>query len=192
MSQPTPDGSMTREAIASLRQTHIGALFLQAHRAYAVRALHKLHAYGYVDLTHALSLALASIDLEGNRLNTLAERLSITKQAAGQLVDDLQAKGYLHRTPDPGDGRATLIKFTEKGWHFLEDAHRIKQEIEAEYGAILSDEELEQLRRLLQRLIHPPNTSQSVSHRRASAEQESSNQPTPQVYTEPNAKGNLP
>jgi DNA-binding MarR family transcriptional regulator len=158
MTQPTLEGSISREALASLRQTHIGALFLQAHRSYAARALQRLHASGYLDLTNSLTLALASIDLDGTHLTALAERLNVTKQAAGQLVDDLQSKGYLQRTPDPDDRRATLIKFTDKGWRFLQDAHRIKHEIEADYSTILGEVGLNQLRDLLQQLITPPGS----------------------------------
>ncbi|MFY1692146.1 MarR family transcriptional regulator [Plantactinospora sp. WMMB782] len=34
----------------------------------------------------------------------LADRLGVTKQAAGQIVDDLERRGYLRREPHPGAG----------------------------------------------------------------------------------------
>lgn len=55
------------------------------------------------------------IDLEGTRQSTLAERVGITKQAVGQLVDDLQEAGVLARVPDPDDRRAKRVVFTAKG-----------------------------------------------------------------------------
>ncbi|MBA2367129.1 MAG: MarR family transcriptional regulator [Actinobacteria bacterium] len=36
----------------------------------------------------------------------LAERASVTKQAIGEVVSDLEGKGLVHRVPDPEDGRA--------------------------------------------------------------------------------------
>ena len=56
------------------------------------------------------------IDLErGARVTELAGKLGITKQAVGQLVDDLEEFGIVERVPDPGDGRAKLVCFTTQG-----------------------------------------------------------------------------
>jgi DNA-binding MarR family transcriptional regulator len=56
------------------------------------------------------------IDLEGGtRVTELASKLGVTKQAVGQLVDDLQAYGWVERRPDPDDGRAKRVHFTEHG-----------------------------------------------------------------------------
>jgi DNA-binding MarR family transcriptional regulator len=52
---------------------------------------------------------------EGMRLTRLAELASITKQSAGEIVDDLVARGYAKRVPDPQDRRAKLICLTERG-----------------------------------------------------------------------------
>ncbi len=52
---------------------------------------------------------------EGMRLTRLAELASITKQSAGEIVDDLVARGYAKRIPDPEDRRAKLICLTERG-----------------------------------------------------------------------------
>ncbi|MCB9682522.1 MAG: MarR family transcriptional regulator [Alphaproteobacteria bacterium] len=55
------------------------------------------------------------IDLDGTRLTVIAERAGISKQAVGQLVDDLVAMGALERVPDPADGRARLVRFVGGG-----------------------------------------------------------------------------
>jgi DNA-binding MarR family transcriptional regulator len=55
------------------------------------------------------------IDLEGTRQSALAERVGISKQAVGQLVDDLQEAGVLARIPDASDRRAKRVVFTPKG-----------------------------------------------------------------------------
>ena len=91
--------------------------------------------------------------MEGTRINVVAERLEITKQAAGQLVGDLEQKGYVAREPDPDDKRATRITFTEQGWHFLVDAAEIKREVEAEYTQILGEQGLATLYQLLRELL---------------------------------------
>ena len=58
---------------------------------------------------------LPYIDAEGTRLTTLADRLGVTKQAIGQLVEELEGQGLLLREPDPDDGRAKRVKLTARG-----------------------------------------------------------------------------
>ena len=51
----------------------------------------------------------------GSRLTDLARGANMTPQAMGELVDELEALGYVARTPDPTDRRAKLITLTESG-----------------------------------------------------------------------------
>jgi hypothetical protein len=48
---------------------------------------------------------------DGTRLSDLAQRVGISKQAVGQLVDELEALGVVARVADPADGRARLVVF---------------------------------------------------------------------------------
>jgi DNA-binding MarR family transcriptional regulator len=52
---------------------------------------------------------------DGMRLTDLAELASITKQSAGEIVDDLVSRGYAERIADPADRRAKLICLTDRG-----------------------------------------------------------------------------
>lgn len=82
------------------------------------------------------------IDPEGTRLTTLAERVGVSKQAVGQLVDELEQMGGLVRVPDPSDGRAKLIRFEEgalmRGLGFLRqmEAELAREVGEARVGAL--------------------------------------------------------
>lgn len=56
------------------------------------------------------------IELEGGtRVTDLARRIGVTKQAVGQLVDDLERFGLVSRESDPDDGRAKRVCFTVAG-----------------------------------------------------------------------------
>ncbi|MCC7448578.1 MAG: winged helix-turn-helix transcriptional regulator [Anaerolineae bacterium] len=143
----------TRQQLETLRQDHIGRLFLRAHRAFNDLAIQKLRAYGHEGLGIPHTGLLANLDLDGTHITVLAERTGITKQAVGQLVADLEQKGYVERVTDPADRRASLIKFTSAGWQFLLDAHQVKREIEAEYTAVLGEERMAQLRTALTMLL---------------------------------------
>ena len=72
------------------------------------------------------------LDLEGTRLTTLAERLGVSKQAVGQLVSELEEMGVIKREPDPTDGRAKLVCFTERGLTGLFDGLELLQDLEQE------------------------------------------------------------
>lgn len=51
----------------------------------------------------------------GVRQTELAQRLGVSKQAVGQLVDELEGLGVLTRWADPGDGRARQVGYTPRG-----------------------------------------------------------------------------
>ena len=145
--------NIAKEEIAALRQGNIGRLFQRAARAYSDLALVKLQEYGHEGLTLFHTALISNLDLEGTRITTLADRAGVSKQAMGQLVADLEQRGYIERTPDPNDGRATLVQFTEQGWAFLQDAYQVKQAIEAEYAEILGEVGMNTLWELLKKLI---------------------------------------
>ena len=135
---------------------YLGRLLLLGHRDFAERAGAKLRARGHLGLGPAHTGLLAHFDPAGTRITTLAERARVTKQAAGQLVADLERQGYLQRTPDPTDRRAVLVRFTEAGGRFLVDATEVKDEIEAEYRRRLGEERFRALRDALLVLVDPP------------------------------------
>ena len=141
------------EQIAELRQKNVGRLFQRAHRDFNNRAIEKLRTRGHTELTLAHTTLLANLDIEGTRITTLAERGGVTKQAMGQLVLELEQRGYVARTADAADARATRVTFTEAGWEFLRDAYEIKLEIDAAYTAILGERRMQSLRSILNMLL---------------------------------------
>jgi DNA-binding MarR family transcriptional regulator len=145
--------SVTEAALQELRDQHIGRLLLQAQRTFNNQAIEKLRQRGYQGLGVAHTALLPHLDLDGTRITVLAERAGMTKQGMGQLVADLERQGLVTRKPDPADGRATLVQFTDAGWAYLRDAHEVKKELEADYAQILGASGLAELRSLLTALI---------------------------------------
>ncbi len=68
------------------------------------------------DLNPSQARALRVLDRHGvMRPSALSEHLRIAARSATEVVDDLEGKGLVRRSPDPHDRRATLIELTEEG-----------------------------------------------------------------------------
>src|SRR5690606_35332172 len=82
------------------------------------------------------------VDHAGTRLTELARRMGISKQAVGQLVDELEQMGAVERIPDPSEGRATLIRFSTKPGSSLLDGLAHLQKLERELGETFGAERM--------------------------------------------------
>ena len=69
----------------------------------------------YADIRVSHGCVFGNIDPDGSRLTDLAERAHMTKQSVGEVASDLEQRGYVERVPDPSDGRAKIIRLTERG-----------------------------------------------------------------------------
>jgi DNA-binding MarR family transcriptional regulator len=69
----------------------------------------------YNDIRISHGCVFGNIDPDGTRLTDLAERARMTKQSVGEVTSDLEQRGYVERIPDPSDGRAKIIRLTERG-----------------------------------------------------------------------------
>jgi DNA-binding MarR family transcriptional regulator len=98
---------------------------------------------------------LRYLDEGGTRATVLAERSGLTRQALSQIVDELEAAGYVTRRPDPGDRRAKLVVYTERGLRSFRDSRRIIAQIEADYERRLGRTGYRQLRAALAALAEP-------------------------------------
>lgn len=111
------------------------ALMHQAYRSVDAFITKSLQERGF-NVTGAHSAVLANIDIEGGtRATVLAQRASVTKQAIGEVVADLEGKGIVRRVPDPLDGRAKLVRLTKKGRALIDAAKEVIGEIEAGLAA---------------------------------------------------------
>jgi DNA-binding MarR family transcriptional regulator len=82
---------------------------------------------------------------EGMRQTQLAELAGITKQSVGELVQQMEAAGYVERTPDPADARARIVRLTPKGRKAGRFARALVQTIEEEWADCIGAERLEAL-----------------------------------------------
>ncbi len=136
---------MNEEELLRFRRGHLGRLFAELANDFMHGVLEALKDR-HPGFKAAHVKVFASLPLEGARLTDVARRAGITKQSMGSLVTELEAQGYLHRQPDPGDRRATRICFSPRGRTLLEDAAEATDIIEQRYTSILGERRFRDLK----------------------------------------------
>jgi DNA-binding MarR family transcriptional regulator len=91
------------------------ALLRSARTTYGSAIGSSLSEAGFDDVPRNGAFVIGSIARTGAPLSDIIKELGVSKQAAGQLVDTLVARGYLDRTVDPEDRRRLTITLTERG-----------------------------------------------------------------------------
>ena len=106
----------------------------------------------FSDIRLAHGCVFRYMKASGLRLTEIAERGNMTKQSAGEVVDDLVARGYVERVPDPDDRRAKLVRLTERGEAAQEYGFRLLAEIEQRWGERYGAERIAGLRATLEEI----------------------------------------
>lgn len=89
---------------------------------------------------------------EGVRQKTLTEELKINPSSVSELISKLESDGYVRRSVDPSDKRATLIHLTELGEARNAELCDERNERYHAVFATLSHEEKVQLLALLEKI----------------------------------------
>jgi DNA-binding MarR family transcriptional regulator len=127
----------------------LGILVLLAYQGF-VRQLHKdMAAHGYDDIGHSDGVVFRMLARQPHTVSELATWLEISKQGTTQIIDDMQARGYVVRTPDPSDARAKLIALSPRGQAALSVARRFHRSYEARLVRAHGSESIEALRVVL-------------------------------------------
>src|SRR3954465_12817544 len=70
---------------------------------------------GGEDMRPSFGFVIRALAEQHRTLTELAELLAVTKQAAIKVVDDMEERGFVERTPDPGDRRAQVARPPRQG-----------------------------------------------------------------------------
>ena len=130
-------------------ELNTGLLLFLPYRAMEGRVFEELAAAGFDDISPSQARVFQRIAPDGSRLSDLARQAGITKQSAAFLIDQLERTGYVHRVPDPDDGRARLVRIAERGARSVEASRAVVAQVESEWEAHLGARRMAQLRRIL-------------------------------------------
>lgn len=124
----------------------VGRTNLKVHRA-----LNQL--LGRLDLSLAQHEILVTIarfsDLTQRELS---ERLLVTKSNATALLNKLESRGLVRRTPDPDDSRVNRLSLTQPGVTLVEKSFAEQTKVIQAMVSIMTDDELRQIDAIMHRV----------------------------------------
>ncbi|MDJ1480534.1 MarR family transcriptional regulator [Cytophagaceae bacterium YF14B1] len=134
----------------SKRNRILGRLLNKSYRYITALASEFLKKEGYDNFKVAHVIILIHIDVEeGLMINTIAQQIGVTKQAISKIIKELLEEGYVYAEKHPTDARASLIRLSEKGAHFMLAWQRCTDHIDNIFKDIVGSKRLEQLKDIL-------------------------------------------
>ncbi len=138
------------------------AALLRVDEAFRQLRRHQISQWNKVDIS-GLGLSQARILLkladEGpQKASALAEMLFVTSGAITGLADSLIAQGLIIRERGEQDRRVVMLEITDAGRELVSAIHKKRMQLLEELVAALSEEEIWELARLLEKLAssHQP------------------------------------
>ncbi len=131
----------------------LGRLVGPLYSAFVGRITDRLREETDGQIRAAHSPIFIYIEDSGSTLTELAAKAGMTKPAMKELIDDVEASGYVVRRPNPNDRRAKLIFTTERGERMIERGRKFIAEIEAEWEKRLGKRRFKELKTAMRRIL---------------------------------------
>lgn len=129
----------------------LGELVMEVARGLRRRFAATLEPWG---VTPHESRALRVIgNHEPTRLGVVAQHLRIAPRSVTDVVDALEARGFVAREADPTDRRATQVSLTATGRTILDELDTARRADHESYFAELSERDRTALARILNGLV---------------------------------------
>lgn len=141
----------------------------------ALMALHESRIEASLGTSQTVAQALAVLDGAGEPLtpSQISERMLVSSATMTSLLDTLEQRGWVRRTPNPEDRRSLLIEITDAGRAmadvFIPGLHKLERHIMSELDAGERDQLLALLGRVLARAnevqTEPPEALAGIRRR---------------------------
>jgi DNA-binding MarR family transcriptional regulator len=131
------------------------AALLRAHAAVVSHLERELQAERQLSLSwYDVLLSLNSASEPGLRMQDLAEAVVLSRTRVSRVVDEMEEAGLVQRTPNPADGRSTIVAMTRRGRGVFRRAASVYvRGIDTHFGSLLSVEELRCVRGALEKVV---------------------------------------
>ncbi len=135
-----------------------GILLGLAYQSFVDELRADLVARGFTDLGSAYGYVFRTLQAEPLHLRQVAERLGMTDQGAAKIINEMEARGYVERYPDAGDGRIKKLRLARRGRAALAAARRFHAAYERRLGAARGAREIAIVRDVLDAIVAPDAT----------------------------------
>jgi DNA-binding MarR family transcriptional regulator len=116
----TPADEAPRWLDEEERRAWLGLLGIMRRLEHALDA--QLREEGLTHFEYGVMAGLSEAPQRELRMSTLAAYAEGSLSRLSQVVARLERKGYVHRRPDPADGRYTLANLTDEGYQKMVSA----------------------------------------------------------------------
>lgn len=115
---------------------------------------------GAFDLTAVQYAALVAMQRFPNSdQSTIASSIGYDKVTMGKVLEKLEARGFLVRTPDPENRRAKLTNITPRGAELIDTVKPRVDRLNEELVSPLTQAEQAEFMRMLQKIVEAHNES---------------------------------
>jgi DNA-binding MarR family transcriptional regulator len=139
------DGAVTR---ATADEPNLGLLLFIPYRAMESAVLAELKRHGH-EMSVSQARVFQRIAADGSRMADLADAAQVSKQTLTSIVDQLERRGWVRRTPDPADARARLVTVTDEGRALIELGRPVVEGMQRSWEQHLGVRRTAELRRTL-------------------------------------------
>jgi DNA-binding MarR family transcriptional regulator len=133
---------------------NLGFLLAKAGQRWNELLAERFAREGYADVRPSYgSLLVPLFEQDGLRMSELAARARLSKQTMTTMVRLLERDGFVRRTPDPTDRRATLVRLTPRARGLQPVVEQVLGELDALVHTTLSSTDHARLKAMLKGVI---------------------------------------
>lgn len=129
------------------------ALVEKSARALRADMVRNAHAGGFTEIQPAHNAVFGTLPAEGARAADMASRAGITRQSMGEVIRDMVGLGLLETVPDPADGRAKIVRFTDHGIGLAQKGFEHILDLEQNLRDTFGNDDVDAARRVLAGII---------------------------------------
>ncbi len=117
---------------------------------------------GHPHLKRSFGAVLTAIGPGGGRIQQMANRQDVSKQAISAIATELEDLGYITRIPDPDDARQVLLRFSGAGKKLIADSVASVDELGGEFSSLIGAKPFGQLMATLAQLYRALHLEEEV------------------------------
>jgi DNA-binding MarR family transcriptional regulator len=131
----------------------LGMVANRLNKSLEAEFFRRLAEAGHSMLRMPHTMLLERLPPDGARLSELASLLGMSKQAAGEIVDDLESAGYVRRVADPADRRAKIVVANSKGTAAFGEVFAVLSAMDEDFASIVGSQRYDDARSAIVQLI---------------------------------------